>query len=902
MIYYRQIVFKYRFCNMKSFFTLLTFFILCSLTTYSQPLSGTYTVGNAPSDYSTLDGAVQALITNGINNAVVFNVKAGIYTEQIKIPPIQGSSSLNAITFQSESGDSSDVILQFDADTTFNNYVIGFDTASYITIKNMTIIALDTLYGCAISIAGGSQYITVSNDVIQGNGSTYPVIYSTYNDYLTIQNNSIKDGKIGVYLLGEDINYETGNNVTGNSIINSYNAGIYAKYQWRQTLTGNIISHPDPQEDTWAGISLVNCTGNTNNKSLIANNMISCNVNQLSAGIELFASNYQQIFYNSINIFGTATDSRAFDQESGGSSNKLQNNIFINKAGGLAFYIEDPGSFSSDYNSFYITSSNFGYYTTYIPGFDEWKSNLNKDSHSLLVDPQFNSDTDLHINQLILIGKGSPQPEVTTDIDGEVRDTVHSTIGADRITANCSGPLAGGYAIGASGDFSTFSDAVLAMASCGVGGNVTFYVLPGTYNEQIELSYIPNVTNTDTITFQSQVPDSTSVILQYDADSLQNYVVKLSGVKNVLFKDMTFQLVDTTGRVIVLKDSVDNIIFSHTQIIGAQSSLDDDFNACVFFNQKDDTDTADIEFNNSYIANGSSGVFSYFSSSKPVNLKIYSNTFENQAYAGINYNEILSADIQSNTFNLSDCDYGITGYADTVNILSNRIYHNGIEAIAVGWPSLIANNFIVERGHYGIFITQSHFSKIYYNTLLIPGGLSEQSICIEITPYPSETEIRNNCLVNLSGVVFNSPGDYYSYNSDYNNLYSSLRIAELGSLIIPTIQDWQDTKLCDLHSVSFLPAFVSATDLHTQSVLLNAKGTPVSEVTVDIDGEPRDATHPDIGADEFDNPVFDIPGDTVFCYNTGDYPVYAGSHIYDIGNGYDSYSLVQWFRFIVNCR
>ena len=77
--------------------------------------------------------------------------------------------------------------------------------------------------------------------------------------------------------------------------------------------------------------------------------MISCNVNQLSAGIELFASNYQQIFYNSINIFGTATDSRAFDQESGGSSNKLQNNIFINKAGGLALYIEDPGSFSSDY-------------------------------------------------------------------------------------------------------------------------------------------------------------------------------------------------------------------------------------------------------------------------------------------------------------------------------------------------------------------------------------------------------------------------------------------------------------------------------------------------------------------------------------------------------------------------
>ena len=56
----------------------------------------------------------------------------------------------------------------------FNNYVIGFDTASYITIKNMTIIALDTLYGCAISIAGEvHNTFTVSNDVIQGNRYHY---------------------------------------------------------------------------------------------------------------------------------------------------------------------------------------------------------------------------------------------------------------------------------------------------------------------------------------------------------------------------------------------------------------------------------------------------------------------------------------------------------------------------------------------------------------------------------------------------------------------------------------------------------------------------------------------------------------------------------------------------------
>ncbi len=94
-------------------------------------------------------------------------------------------------------------------------------------------------------------------------------------------------------LIGEAINYEEGNNVSGNIITNQYNSGIYVKYQWKHHITRNVISHPALQEDNWAGISLVNCTGNTNNKSLIANNMISCNVKQLAGGIELYESDYQ---------------------------------------------------------------------------------------------------------------------------------------------------------------------------------------------------------------------------------------------------------------------------------------------------------------------------------------------------------------------------------------------------------------------------------------------------------------------------------------------------------------------------------------------------------------------------------------------------------------------------------
>ena len=50
-----------------------------------------------------------------------------------------------------------------------------------------------------------------------------------------------------------------------------------------------------------------------------------------------------------------------------------------------------------------------------------------------------------------------------------------------------------------------------------------------------------------------------------------------------------------------------------------------------------------------------------------------------------------------------------------------------------------------------------------------------------------------------------------------------------------------------------MPTFVSATDLHLtpSNMALDGKGTPLAEVSVDIDNDTRNATTPDMGADEF---------------------------------------------------
>jgi hypothetical protein len=55
----------------------------------------------------------------------------------------------------------------------------------------------------------------------------------------------------------------------------------------------------------------------------------------------------------------------------------------------------------------------------------------------------------------------------------------------------------------------------------------------------------------------------------------------------------------------------------------------------------------------------------------------------------------------------------------------------------------------------------------------------------------------------------------------------------------------------DSNSVSSDPGFVSDFDLHVTSPAVDSMGTPLAEVVDDIDGEARDPSFPDIGADEF---------------------------------------------------
>ena len=71
----------FRICE-KIFITY--FFIILPQITFGQ-LNGTKTIGGTSPDYITISDAVNDLHKNGVNGPLIFNIRDGVYNEQVFI-------------------------------------------------------------------------------------------------------------------------------------------------------------------------------------------------------------------------------------------------------------------------------------------------------------------------------------------------------------------------------------------------------------------------------------------------------------------------------------------------------------------------------------------------------------------------------------------------------------------------------------------------------------------------------------------------------------------------------------------------------------------------------------------------------------------------------------------------
>lgn len=279
-----------------------------------------------------------------------------------------------------------------------------------------------------------------------------------------------------------------------------------------------------------------------------------------------------------------------------------------------------------------------------------------------------------------------------------------------------------------------------------------------------------------------------------------------------------------------------------------------------------------IVFKNNLLTGKTRGIFLNYAGSTDI---IGNHVFVNQTGSGYMSFGILgntitnTTDVQNiynnqftllATANSAVADYGIVGIQGasrgTYNISNNFI--TGFSATTVtANPSC---KIIGIRMQTADVITNVLHNTIHMNNLAITPGTG--------TVLYAGIYVKNGINTVKNNIVLNAEGDFKSHciyreatsgtlSSDHNDFYRSDTLnAKTGfwnAADVSTLADWVTASALDSHSVAKAAEFVTSTDLHLSGASVgdfDLAGTPLAEVTTDIDGETRSALYPYMGADE----------------------------------------------------
>lgn len=455
-------------------------------------LSGTYTVGGSGADFIDVVDAANALTQYGMCGAVVMDIATGTYTGQVILNTISGLNATNTLTFKSQTGNASDVVIN--ASVSGNAPVVQLNSVSYITVKDVTITSVNANSGRVVEFTGSSSYDSIANCVINSTGTTsssntsgiYGIDLTGGN--LALINNTINGGYYGIRVEGVGTSNKTpGNVIDGNTINNAYYYSSYFYYTDDLKFTNNVMSAINTPTTHYGiytrycdgGLHIINneitITGSSGtaygmynyyddatsgNPGLIVNNAIAVDFASSTAhGIYSYYSKYQNFLNNSVSVNTTATDSwagRFYYSSSSYSNNKVFNNAFTNVSGSnytLYVYRVDYNN-EWDYNNIHSGNNKLverGTPTATYNTLDAWVNAEGQDVHSISYDPGFISTTDLHPNvnnpaSWSLNGRALHIAGNTADLDNNARvDTRQAgvpDIGAYEFTPDVMPPVA----------------------------------------------------------------------------------------------------------------------------------------------------------------------------------------------------------------------------------------------------------------------------------------------------------------------------------------------------------------------------------------------------------------------------------------------------------------------------
>lgn len=514
-------------------------------------LGGIYTIGGITPDFPDFASAIQALNDGGVTGWVTFNVRDGVYNEQLTITEVQGASSSDSIVFQSENADSALVTLEYDGNSVARHTVL-FDGSDFVSFRDMTLAGLDNVYNYVVQLNGnthGIQFINchfkmpVTTSAVYGvyagnslkddlairnswfdNGNTALYMQGGNGSGLHIENNTFRNQRqYGVYLYLWNAPVLMGNTATTNSTITSY-IGFYL-----YDINNDFIIVKNRSHAPYGGLAYEfdYLDGTVSLRGLVANNFGTVGDSTASAGnfesMRFFGGSYTDIFYNS---FHHASSNGSAILLQSNTTLDVRNNIFAATGGGYAMSSNmSPANFDAlDYNDYYTTGTNLFNYTFSgigtITTLALWQSQTGLDDHSVNADPLFVSDVDLHVNQAALDSAATPVAAVTDDIDGQLRDPATPDIGADEISF-------------LSGDLS-ISAILTPVSGCALGDSARVMVTIANNGTDPQTGFdVTAVVNGDTTTETVGATINSGASLNYtfgpyyDLSTVGTYVIKV---------------------------------------------------------------------------------------------------------------------------------------------------------------------------------------------------------------------------------------------------------------------------------------------------------------------------------------------------------------------------------------
>ncbi len=303
---------------------------------------------------------------------------------------------------------------------------------------------------------------------------------------------------------------------------------------------------------------------------------------------------------------------------------------------------------------------------------------------------------------------------------------------------------------------------------------------------------------------------------------------------------------------------------------------------------------------NNFLRNSYNGVLltGFSASEKLLNVTVSHNLMDSAAVRGVYLTNTAYTQINNNDISLiggvTAAMYGIyAGSSDYVRIYNNKLHDlnqtstsssgtygiiTSISSSVTNGPTTIFNNFVSVSptnagtgGIYGIYIQATNNTlsdTVVYNSVNLSG--SSPSARTSNAFYRSNATgaavvVLNNSFQNtrtdVAGSSTTATGRLSlvsAMTSDNNNLYATGGVGRVSTAISATLADWTSANSSDYLSVSENSPTVSANDLHIPNgtlSLLDAHASPLVDFTTDIDGDVRDASTPDIGADEFNGNV-----------------------------------------------